>query len=65
MSSIGEVILYYVPVTLAACLVYGTLKRPTLRQGLRHGVRYFLMFTLLVVLCVVVMEALLYLLVDA
>ena len=56
MPPIPELILYYVPVTLASCLVYASVKRQQPGEIVRTGVRYFVMFTILIAILVAVLE---------
>lgn len=58
MPPIPELILYYVPVTLASCLVYASVKRQAPADIVRTGLRYFVMFTLLIGVLVAVLELL-------
>ena len=58
MPPIPELILYYVPVTLASCLVYASVKRQAPGDIVRTGLRYFVMFTFLIAVLVAVLELL-------
>ncbi len=57
MPQIVEMILFYIPITLIACIVYASIKRNSLREITLAGLNYFLMFTGLILACIVVLEA--------
>ena len=54
--SIGELLLYYVPITAVACLIYASIKRTSLEGLIPIALRYFIQFTLVVVVCAGILE---------
>ncbi len=56
MHGLGDLLLYYLPITIIGCLVYASLKRPTLAGIVPIALRYFVGFTAIVVGCIVVLE---------